>query len=76
MNHLREKHTFAGGYSDTDDEDYIEFIETLVNEGFPEGNYIINESAQFTTSEPGVATDEEIFNMNVNIGFAVKRWVD
>ena len=73
---LREKYTFAGGYSDTDNKAYIEFIETIVNEGFPEGNYIINGSAQFSTSEPGETIDEATLNMNVNIGFTVTKGVN
>lgn len=73
---LREKYTFAGGYSDTDDKAYIEFIETIVNEGFPKGNYIINGSAQFFTTEPGEATDQATLNMNVNIGFIVTKGVN
>ncbi|WP_342505365.1 hypothetical protein [Sporosarcina sp. FSL K6-2383] len=68
---LRQKYNFAGGYSDQDEEEYVEFIKSMINEEFPEGEYIIHGSAQFTTADPSQTTDEERFQLQVDIGFTV-----
>ena len=49
---FRERYSFAGGYSDNDDEKYVSFVKTLMNEGFPEGEYLIHGSAEFYTRIP------------------------
>lgn len=70
---LRERYIFGGGYSDIDDKKYVKFIETIMNQGFPKGHYIINGSAQFSISHPADAKIKETFNMNVKIGFTVNE---
>ena len=67
----QKKYSFAGGYSDEDSEDFQQFVQTIIEKGFPEGEYIINGSAQFTTTDPAGATDDQKFNMNASIGFTV-----
>ena len=70
---FRQVYSFAGGYSDQDTEEFQEFVQTIIEEGFPEGEYIINGSAQFDTTDPAVATDDQKFNMNASIGFTVVK---
>lgn len=70
---LRERYDFAGGFSDTDDEDYVTFVKTIVDKGFPEGYYIMKGSAQFSTEDPSIATEEEKFILTTTIGFSVKE---
>lgn len=69
---LRQEYSFAGGYDETDDEEYIAFIKALIDGSFPEGYYIIQGSAQFFTEDPSETTNEEELYLHVNIGFEVK----
>ncbi|WP_210468710.1 hypothetical protein [Sporosarcina sp. 6E9] len=71
----REKYAFAGGYSDDDTVEYRQFVQTIIEKGCPEGEYIMNGSAQFDTIDPSVATDDQKFNMNASIGFTVMKGV-
>lgn len=73
---FQQRYNFAGGYSDQDEEQYVEFVKTVMNKGFPEGEYIIHGSAEFTTIDPSVATDEERFNLKADIGFTVTKGVN
>lgn len=73
---LRERYHFAGGYSDTDDDDYVTFIKTIIDNGFPEGYYIMKGSAQFSTEDPSIATEEQKINLTTNIGFSVVKSVN
>ncbi|MFJ7934944.1 hypothetical protein [Sporosarcina sp. NPDC096371] len=68
---LRQKYNFAGGYSDQDEATYVEFVKMLMNEGFPEGEYIIHGSAEFKTTALPEATDDKSFNLKADIGFTV-----
>ncbi len=73
---FRQKYNIAGGFSDIDDAKYVEFIKTLMNEGFPEGEYIIHGSADFYIVNPAGATDKETYNINADIGFTVTKGVN
>ena len=68
---MREKYNFSGGYSDTDDADYIEFIQTIINKGFPKGNYVIDGSAQFHITNTLEMNDSNTYDMSGKIGFTV-----
>lgn len=73
---LREKYSFAGGYSDQDDEDFAAFIQTIVENGFPEGSYIVHGSTQFHTVNPSEAAESDEVFMNLDIGFNVKKGIN
>lgn len=73
---FRQKYSFAGGYSEDDGEKYVSFIKTLMNEGFPEGEYIIHGTAKFFAAEPSIATVDETYTMNADIGFIVTKGVN
>jgi hypothetical protein len=67
------KYGFAGGYSDQDEIKYVEFVKSLMNERFPEGDYIIHGSVEFAITDPSEATDEERVKLKADIGFTVKE---
>ncbi|MDW0118171.1 hypothetical protein QTL97_14660 [Sporosarcina thermotolerans] len=69
---LREKYRFAGGYSDNDDKETIEFIQTIINKGFPEGNYVVNGLAIFFIENADETIEPESYKLNLNIGFNVR----
>ena len=48
-------------------------MQTIIDEGFPEGVYVMNGSAQVYTTDPAGANDDEKFNMNASIGFTVLK---
>ncbi|MFD1927215.1 membrane lipoprotein lipid attachment site-containing protein [Sporosarcina siberiensis] len=70
---FRQNYEFAGGYSDTDDEVYVDFVETVINEGFPEGEYIIHGIADFWTEDPAEAADNQKVYLKADIGFNVVK---
>ena len=70
---LREKYHFAGGYSDQDEKETIEFIQTIINKGFPEGNYLMNGTVNFFIENTDENVDPEQHKLNLNIGFNVKK---
>ena len=70
---LREKYHFAGGYSDQDNKQTIEFIQTIIKKGFPEGNYLMNSTVNFFIENTDENVDPEQHKLNLNIGFNVKK---
>lgn len=66
---LREYYSGSGGYSDQDDAEYIEFMQQVTNNEFPEGYYIVNGFADFFTETPdGNKTD---YNIHAEVDFKV-----
>lgn len=58
---LREYYSGSGAYSDQDEEAYIEFMQQVTNNEFPEGYYIVNGYADFYTETPdGNKTEYDI----------------
>ena len=70
---LRQEFAFAGGYSDNDPVEYVKFIKTIINDGFPEGEYIIHGSTEFTTAEPPVVEQKDNHLLKADIGFTVTK---
>ncbi|MHA6259410.1 hypothetical protein ACXYMX_05780 [Sporosarcina sp. CAU 1771] len=68
---LREDYAFAGGYSDENDKSYIDFVKSLMDDKFPEGEYIVHGYADFWTEDPGSATENTTFKLQEEIGFTV-----
>jgi len=58
---LREQYVGSGGYSDQEDAAYIEFMQQVMNNEFPQGYYIVDGYADYYTETPdGAQTDYEI----------------
>lgn len=58
---LREQYSGSGGYSDQEEAAYIEFMQQVMNNEFPQGYYIVDGYADFYTETPdGAQTDYEI----------------
>lgn len=70
---FRQNYEFAGGYSDQDEKEYVNFVKTLVDDRFPNGEYIIHGYADFYTEDPAVATNTETFKIKSSIGFTVNK---
>lgn len=49
---LREQYTSSGGYSDQEDDAYIEFTKNIMSKQFPEGYYVVEGYADFYTETP------------------------
>jgi hypothetical protein len=62
-----------GGYSDEDSEEFQQFVQTIMEKGFPEGEYIMNGSAEFYLNDPAFTTNDKKFNMAASIGFTVMK---
>lgn len=58
---LREQYSGSGGYSDQEEAAYIEFMQQVMNNEFPQGYYVVDGYADFYTETPdGVQTDYQI----------------
>ena len=51
-------------------------LKRLLNEDFPEGEYLIHGSAEFYTKDPAGAINKETYKMNADIGFTVTKGVN
>ncbi|MEZ7170738.1 hypothetical protein [Sporosarcina sp. OR05] len=69
---LKVKYEFAGGYSDEDEAAKREFIQTIVDKGFPTGKYVVSGSAQFYVESSIEGENPNSYDMRVNIGFDVR----
>lgn len=70
---LQERYRFAGGYSDQDDKAYAEFIQTIMEKGFPIGEYTIHGTARFFTAFPEEASESQTFELQADVGFYVQK---
>lgn len=71
---LRQKYSFAGGYSENNTSEYVNFVKSIIDEkGFPEGEYIIKGFADFFTTDPDDTTENQQYNFTADIGFNVKK---
>ncbi|QVY61307.1 hypothetical protein [Cytobacillus gottheilii] len=69
---LRHDYTRAGGYSTDKQDDYTKFMKSFVEDGFLEGYYILNGSAEFYTGDlEGDQGDRKDYNMEGKIDFKV-----
>ena len=68
----RESYEFAGGYSDQDDEDYVVFVQSIIDHsGFPKGDYSMEGYANFSIIDDSVTSEKEM-NMRLQIGYEVE----
>ncbi|QTD41492.1 hypothetical protein [Sporosarcina sp. Te-1] len=68
----RESYEFAGGYSDQDDEDYVAFVQSIIDHsGFPKGDYSMEGYADFSVVDDSDTSDKEI-KMKLQISFDVE----
>lgn len=66
---LREQYTGSGGYSDQEDDAYIEFTQNIMNKQFPEGYYVVEGYADFYTETP--EDGQTNYEMHAEIDFKV-----
>ena len=57
----------------TINEEYVNFVKTLIDKGFPEGEYIIHGSAEFWTEEPPGVDEKDNYLLKADIGFNVRE---
>jgi hypothetical protein len=69
---FRQAYGKAGGYSETDEKEYVDFMKKLLNEeGFPSGNYEVLGFADFFIE---TEVDKKIdYNLKAKIGFKVEK---
>lgn len=66
---LREQYAGSGGYSDQEDDAYIEFTQNIMNKQFPEGYYVVEGYADFYTETPDKGQTN--YEINAEIDFKV-----
>ena len=68
---LREEYKRSGGYSSQDEKEYVNFMKSFLDNGFPTGYYIVNGFADFYIQSNENNKKEE-FNIKAQIDFRVK----
>jgi len=68
---LREEYKRSGGYSSQDEKEYVNFMKSFLDNGFPTGYYVVNGFADFyvQSNENG---NKEKYNIKAQIDFKVK----
>ncbi|MGG3891443.1 hypothetical protein [Metabacillus fastidiosus] len=69
---LRKEYYRSGGYGSADAEDYVDFMNHIMNNEFPAGHYIVNGSANFFLLTNEETKEEKKYNMKAQIEFKVK----
>ncbi|MED4534259.1 hypothetical protein ABET51_10720 [Metabacillus fastidiosus] len=69
---LRKEYSRSGGYGSEDEEDYVDFMNHIMNNEFPTGHYIVNGSANFFLVTNEETKEEKKYNMKAQIEFKVK----
>lgn len=69
---LREVYGKSGGYSEKDEAEYIEFIDTFIKEGFPEGHYTVNGIADFFVADDK-GENKIDYRLEATVDFIVER---
>ena len=70
---LREEYRGSGGYGSEDNEDYIDFMRQIMNHEFPEGQYVVNGSADFYVLANEKAEQEKKYNIKAQVEFKTKN---
>ena len=68
---LREEYKRSGGYSSQDEKEYVNFMKSFLDNGFPAGYYVVNGFADFYV-QPNENDKKEEFNIKAQIDFRVK----
>lgn len=69
---IRQDYTRTGSYSPDKQDDYTEFMKNFIEDGFLEGYYILNGSAEFFTGDPeDDEGDRKDYNMEGQIDFKI-----
>ncbi|TLS48469.1 hypothetical protein FE782_30500 [Paenibacillus antri] len=69
---LRETYVKSGGFGEQDEREYVEFMKRFWKEGFPEGEYIVNGSADFFVGNGPDDSDKIDYRIEATVSFAVK----
>ena len=67
---LREEYKRSGGYSSQDEKEYVNFIKSFWDKGFPTGYYVVNGFVDFYVQSNENDKQEE-FNIKAQIDFKV-----
>lgn len=71
---VREEYKRSGGFSEQDEKDYVDFIKSFLENGFPAGHYVVDGYANFYVQSGVEGTeDKETFTIKANIEFEVSK---
>jgi len=66
---FREEYKGSGAYSPEDGKDYVKFMESFIENGFPTGYYVVNGSADFFVGDAD--EEKENYHMEAQVDFKV-----
>lgn len=67
---LRYEYSRSGGYSPTDEENYVKFMRSFLEDGFPTGYYVVNGFVDFYVEDTN--NNQQDFKIEGQIDFKVK----
>jgi hypothetical protein len=71
---LREEYKRGGGYGEQDEKDYVDFIKSLWEDGFPEGHYVVDGYVDFYVQANTDGEDnKQSYKIQTDIDFQVKE---
>lgn len=70
---LREEYKRSGGYSSQDEKEYVKFMKSFLDNGFPTGYYVVNGFAKFYVQSNENGKKEKDFKIKAQIDFKVNR---
>jgi hypothetical protein len=69
---LREEYKKSGGFSEQDEDEYVDFIKKFLENGFPVVYYVVSGVADFYVESNENGKQEKDFNIKAQINFKVK----
>ncbi len=70
---LREEYEKSGGYGEQDKKEYVDFIKSFWENGFPAGYYVVDGYVDFYVQSNEDSNDKEDFNIKTQIDFKVNE---
>lgn len=68
---FREEYKRSGGYGSQDEKAYIDFMKDFLNNGFPDGHYVMSGYADFYVEAGGKSNSRKDYKLEAQISFEV-----
>lgn len=70
---LRQEYRGSGGYGSEDEKEFKEFMQQIMNQQFPEGNYVVKGFADFFVTENDDIEQKQDYKIEAQIEFSVSN---
>lgn len=70
---LHEDYTKSGGYGEQDEKDYVDFMKSFFENGFPTGDYVVDGFVEFYVKSSYESKYKEAYMIKAQINFKVSE---